>query len=117
MLKIVCHRGMSGLWILGRPNNVQIVGWCSMRDVQVFWIFMIFLESIFLEVMFLLMVVCLDISLVFRSSRKEFILSTYFSLCMITTPPLLSVGEKMMVGFRVRSDSAFRGVMIRLVVR
>ena len=35
MLELMGNRGISGLWILGRPNNVGIVGWCSMSDVQV----------------------------------------------------------------------------------
>ena len=36
MLEIMGRSGVSGLWILGRPYNVGIVGWCSMRDIQVF---------------------------------------------------------------------------------
>ena len=57
--------------------------------------------------MFLLMVVKLVISEVFVSSRSEFILSTYLCLCMITTPPLLSAGEMMMMfGFWARLDNA-----------
>ena len=86
-------------WILGRPYNVGIVGWCSMRGVQIFWFFMRFFKNLLKEVMFLLMVVRLDISLVFVCSKSEIILSIYLCLCMITTPPLLPAGEMMMVGF------------------
>ena len=35
-------REVSGLWILGRPYNVGIVGWCLMSDIQVFWFFEFF---------------------------------------------------------------------------
>ena len=39
MLEKMGRRGVAGLWILGRLYNVGIVGYCSMRDVQVFWFF------------------------------------------------------------------------------
>ena len=40
------------------------------------------------------------------SSRSELILSMYLGLCMITMPPLLSVGKMMMFRFWVKLGSA-----------
>ena len=36
MLEIIGHKGLLGLWIWGRPYNVGVLGWCSMREIQFF---------------------------------------------------------------------------------
>ena len=43
MLEIMGRRGVIAKWILGRTNNIGMVGW----DVQVFWFFKSFLKSLF----------------------------------------------------------------------